>query len=100
MHVSRLMAGLILALVMLCGCRESKKNFDESFKQSFETSFVKSCTESATKTGAPEAKATGKCSCVAKHLVNKYSVTELENLGNTDDPESQKIMKQALEACK
>jgi hypothetical protein len=94
------MVGVSLTLLMLCSCSESKKNIDQSFKQSFEKSFVKSCAESATKTGAPEGKARDLCSCVAKNLVDTYSVAELAKLTNTDDPESQKIMKQAINSCK
>ena len=96
MPVRSLMVGLSLSLVMLYGCGESEK----TFKRSFEKSFVKACTENNTKAGSPEVEATELCSCVGKNLVDTCSVAQLAKLTNADAPETQKIMEQALNACR
>lgn len=89
-----------IALFMLAGCGKSKEAYEKSFKESFLKSFVKSCTESATKGGLKADVAQTKCECSGKYMVDKYSSTELTKLSVGNSAEAQKIIEEAVNACK
>ena len=90
----------IIMLVLMAGCGKSKDDFEKGFKDSFQKSFVKSCTERGMKNGLKENDVTGRCDCIAKFLVTKYSSAELMKITATDSPESQRIFDEAIKTCK
>lgn len=91
-----------MTLMMLAGCAKSQETYEKSFKQSFRTSFVSSCVESATKgpNGLTAELARTKCDCMATHLVDTYSSTELTKLAVVNSSEADTIMDGAINACK
>ncbi len=69
-----------IALLLTVACGDARKNFETGFKTSFEKSFAESCTKGAMDSGVPEnrrAAVTQVCSCTAKKLVDRHTITEL-----------------------
>lgn len=84
-------ATLIAAALLLAGCSEAKKQFDEGFKQQFEQSFSTSCAKGAADQGVPADKmdkVREMCACTAKALVAKYGVSELTAMGTGANKEA------------
>ena len=84
-------ATLIAAALLLAGCSEAKKQFDDGFKQQFEQSFTTSCAKGAADQGVPEEKmeqVRALCTCTAKALVAKYGVSELTAMGAGSNKEA------------
>lgn len=84
-------ATLIAAVLLLAGCGEAKKQFDDGFKQQFEQSFATSCAKGAADQGVPAdkmEKVREMCACTAKTLVSKYGVTELTAMGTGANKEA------------
>ncbi len=92
-------ASIGIALLLLVACGDAKKNFETGFKTSFEKNFVESCTKGAMDSGAPaEAKPriVELCTCTARRLVERHSMTELAALGSGND---QKPIEAAVKEC-
>jgi hypothetical protein len=74
-----------IALLLTVACGDAKKNFEAGFRSSFEKNFSDSCTKGAMDSGVPEtrrAAVTQVCSCTAKKLVERHSMTELTAMGS------------------
>ena len=78
MRMTVIAAGALL----LAGCGDAKKGFDEGFDTKFHEGFVKSCVNSAVKAGAPSATATTLCECTSDKIKEKFSTAEKMKLKN------------------
>ncbi len=82
---------VVVALLALVACGDTKKQFDSAFKTSFEKNFVESCTKGAMDSGAPaeaKPKIEELCACTARKLTERHSMTELASLGAGKNPQS------------
>jgi len=73
---------IAVGALLLAGCGEAKKGFDEGFDTKFHEGFVKSCVESAVRAGAPQETATTLCNCTSDKIKGKFSTAEKMKLKN------------------
>src|SRR5690606_23854964 len=74
----------VCAALLLTGCDQAQKGFEDGFEKQFTETFTRSCEAGATRAGAPADKVDEVCKCAADELAKTHSPSELMQLSPED----------------